>query len=111
MIETTLNCLTNEWCSAMGPHSFCNSTSNTCQCSSIAKFNETSYYCDLVSTESGKFSYHKYIFDKKYRHLFIFLVTCLKDIDCNINERCLDEECVCSEKFLRNNDNVCIPSK
>lgn len=38
-------------------------------------------------------------------------VVCLKDANCEINERCLDEECVCLENFSRNDDNTCMPSK
>ncbi|KAJ8934866.1 hypothetical protein NQ314_013140, partial [Rhamnusium bicolor] len=35
---------------------------------------------------------------------------CLRDNECNINERCLNEKCECAENFSRNEDNICLPN-
>ncbi|KAJ8923755.1 hypothetical protein NQ315_010336 [Exocentrus adspersus] len=88
MIQTTQSCLTNQWCAAMGPYSFCNSTSSKCQCSSLAQFNEKTYYCDLVSNTTTD--------------------VCLKYTDCRINERCVNEKCECIRNFSRNEEDIYI---
>ncbi|XP_018578875.1 prion-like-(Q/N-rich) domain-bearing protein 25 isoform X2 [Anoplophora glabripennis] len=89
MSEPARSCVVNEWCTAMGPYSYCDSASNTCQCSSGATFNEETYYCEPKTNNT---------------------VDCLRDTECDINERCVDEKCECSENFSRGNDTTCVPN-
>ncbi|KAJ8972801.1 hypothetical protein NQ317_014858 [Molorchus minor] len=90
MIQTTQTCLTNEWCYAMGPYAFCNSTTGQCACAEYASFNQSTYYCDKVEEPSSDI--------------------CFSDNDCNLNEVCLDEKCGCLDNFKKNKDNICLPN-
>nr|XP_023011894.1 tenascin-like [Leptinotarsa decemlineata] len=89
-LQQTRSCLTSDWCNAMGEYSICNSTTNTCQCSSFANLNETSFYCsnftDIPSDEGF----------------------CLRDSDCSLHERCTDEKCECVENFSKRGE-ACLP--
>ncbi|CAG9828213.1 unnamed protein product [Diabrotica balteata] len=75
-LQQTYSCLTNDWCNAMGPYSYCNS-SNLCQCSDPKDFDEENFYCKAPYSE----------------------VECLRDYDCAVNQRCVDNHCTCLEHF------------
>ncbi|XP_050519078.1 multiple epidermal growth factor-like domains protein 10 [Diabrotica virgifera virgifera] len=88
-LQQTYSCLTNDWCNAMGPYSYCNS-SNLCQCSNPQDFDEENFYCNAPA----------------------FDVECLRDYDCAINQRCVDNNCTCLEHFMtkEGNEKKCFPA-
>ncbi|CAG9855189.1 unnamed protein product [Phyllotreta striolata] len=85
-LQNTLSCLTNDWCNALGPNSFCNSTNKNCQCGKGA-INQTIFYCEEKESKE----------------------TCSRDNDCKYNEQCQDQICVCKENFTRDNRGKCQP--
>ncbi|KAG5871218.1 hypothetical protein JTB14_001915 [Gonioctena quinquepunctata] len=89
MLQQTYSCLTNEWCDALGPNSFCNTTTNECQCSNYAKLNDN-FYCEIVGEPPEG--------------------SCTRNSDCSLNEQCWNEKCQCIEHFSKGGqNNVCSP--
>ncbi|ERL90264.1 prion-like-(Q/N-rich) domain-bearing protein 25 [Dendroctonus ponderosae] len=90
-LQYTDNCMTNEWCKAMGNYAYCDSATQKCVCSSQAVFNETSFYCNLKE-------------DADWTGL------CLSDSECALYETCVDEHCQCTEGFYRpSEESLCLP--
>ncbi|CAH1153780.1 unnamed protein product [Phaedon cochleariae] len=87
MIQDVSSCLSNEWCEAMGPYSYCDSKTEKCRCSSFATLDKSSYYCVKKDDAKGG---------------------CLRDSNCKLNEECIDEKCQCIQNYSRYGS-VCLP--
>jgi hypothetical protein len=89
MSQNNWNCLSKEWCYALGTYAFC-SSNETCECSKVADLDEKNLLC--VSTRKPDDD------------------MCFTDTDCKYIKRgyCIDEKCTCKENYLLVKDQ-CLP--